>query len=184
MFSVPASPSVNVHFVPDVCRFHALTAVTDCSGQPSSVFGALILDLDVEVHGDDDVAAFMCLHPSPFACDVLLRPLSLRWSYGFKFEGIPLPKCKSDKSREVAFILLNELATGCASNLDLVSLALVRSFNLVVAPSLAHLPGLCTSCSSFVDADVFANLGVAWYFWFIPVLPTLWSACSLFFVPA
>ncbi|CAB1113461.1 unnamed protein product [Ectocarpus sp. CCAP 1310/34] len=38
---------------------------------------------------------------------------------GDEFEGIPLPKCKSDKSREVAFILLNELATGCAPNLDL-----------------------------------------------------------------
>lgn len=39
-----------------------------------------------------------------------------------KYEGIPLPKCKSEKSREVAFILLNELAVGCPSNLELVSL--------------------------------------------------------------
>eukprot|EP00903_Cladosiphon_okamuranus_P019913 g18301.t2 len=36
-----------------------------------------------------------------------------------RFEGIPLPKCKSDKSREGAFYLLNELAVGCASNLNL-----------------------------------------------------------------
>ncbi|CAM9482017.1 unnamed protein product [Scytosiphon promiscuus] len=41
------------------------------------------------------------------------------------YEGIPLPKCKSEKSREVAFILLNELAIGCPSNLEL-TVALVE----------------------------------------------------------
>eukprot|EP00752_Nemacystus_decipiens_P004045 g3704.t1 len=41
------------------------------------------------------------------------------------FEAIPLPKCKSDKSREGAFYLLNELALGCTSNLNL-TVALVR----------------------------------------------------------
>lgn len=35
-------------------------------------------------------------------------------------EGVPLPKCKHEKSRDLAFKLLNELASGCRSNLELV----------------------------------------------------------------
>lgn len=163
MFSIGPLPSINVHFVSDVFRF----SCADCcnsSVQPSSVFRVLMLNLDVEalVRVDDHVAC-----PSPFACDVLLRPLYLRCSDGFKFEGIPLPKCKSDKSREVAFILLNELATGCASNLDLVRLSLVRSFSMVVATSLCSpicvplsVRHAVTLRSFFDDANVFSNFGV------------------------
>lgn len=32
-----------------------------------------------------------------------------------------MPKCKSEKSRDGAFKLLNELAGGCDSNVELVS---------------------------------------------------------------
>lgn len=38
-----------------------------------------------------------------------------------KGEEVPPPKCKSQKSRVMAFKLLAELARGCPSNADLVS---------------------------------------------------------------
>lgn len=40
--------------------------------------------------------------------------------YVDQFESVPLPKCKHEKSREVAFKLLNELNNGCTPNLKLV----------------------------------------------------------------
>ena len=47
-------------------------------------------------------------------------PLPLPLPHVEQFWGVPLPKCKSERSRDGAFKLLNELAGGCESNVELV----------------------------------------------------------------
>lgn len=59
----------------------------------------------------DTIASFSSPSPPPLLCCS---------AFPSKFERISLPKCKSEKSREGAFYLLNELALGCTSNLNLV----------------------------------------------------------------